>query len=132
MLGCSTTRALLGRGREVDLELGVGKDDRSYVATLDDDVAGLGEVTLLGDHRFAHARHPRNGADGVIDLGRSNRCGDVDSCDGDEAGQRLPRLMAEGDLVCGGNPATASSSAREAPVDSTRTATARYMAPVSR
>ena len=47
-------------GDEVDLHLGVGRDDRADVAALDHGVALAAELALALAHHLAHLRVPRD------------------------------------------------------------------------
>ena len=70
-------RAFLGRGIQVDLHVGAGKHDRADVAALHDDAAAGAHLALTLDEHGAHARQPRHGGRGAIDLRRADRARDV-------------------------------------------------------
>ena len=71
-LGDAAPRAHVAVGDEVDLDLGVGRDDGADVAALDHRVALVGELALALAHDLAHLRVPR---DDRHDAGRRASCG---------------------------------------------------------
>ena len=56
-------------GLEVDLHLGVGRDDGADVAALDHDVALVPELALALAHDLAHLGMPGDDRDEPVDLG---------------------------------------------------------------
>ena len=92
-LGEAALRAHRRVGDEVHLHLGVGRDDRADVASLDDDVAVVAELALALAHHFAHGRMPRDDRHHPVDLRAADRRGDVGAGDEDAA------VALEGDRV---------------------------------
>ena len=74
-------RALLDRGLEIDLEVGVGQDDRPDVAPGHDDPATLGERALALQEREAQLRDRRHGRHGHVDGGAADVVGVVGPVD---------------------------------------------------
>src|SRR5215211_2928438 len=70
-------RARLRIGIEVDLHVGVGRDDGADVAALDHRVAEVRELPLPAAHDDAHFRVPRDDRDEAVDLRLADRVGDV-------------------------------------------------------
>ena len=66
-------RAHLRVGDEVDLHLGVGRDDRADVAALDHGVALRGELALALAHHLAHLRVPRDDRHHPVDARLADR-----------------------------------------------------------
>ena len=73
--------ALLGRGVEEDLEVGVGQHDRPDVAPGHDDPARGRERPLAGQERGPDLGHARDLADRSVDLGSADLVGHVDAVD---------------------------------------------------
>ena len=96
-LGVAAARALLGRGVEIDLEVGVGQDDGADIAAGHHDRVLAGEVALLAHERLADAGDPRDERDVLLDLGGAQAIGDVDAVDGD-AGRLVGAGRREGDV----------------------------------
>ena len=72
-IGRPPPRALLGRGIEIDLHVGVRKDDRADVAAFHDDAAAGAHLPLAFDEHRPHARQARDGRRRAIDLRRADR-----------------------------------------------------------
>ena len=99
--------ALLGARGEEDLQVGVRRDHRADVASLDHDVPLRAELALPHAHHLAHLRMPRDDGHHAVDL-RAADCGrDVDAVDGhallvlERHGVRareLPELPAVGEV----------------------------------
>ena len=113
-------------GDEIDLDLGVGRDDRADVAALDDDVALLPERALPLAHHLAHGVVARDDGDelvdvGLADRGRSRRAGDED-----------PAALVELDRVLGRELGELGGAVERQPRWRASQVSARYIAPVSR
>ena len=80
-------------GDEVDLHLGVGRDDGADVAALDHDVALAAELALPLAHHLAHLRVPRDDRHHPVDARLADRGGHVGAGDEDAA------AVVEGDRV---------------------------------
>ena len=76
-LGGAAARALLGRGGQEHLDLGVGRDDAADVTALGDPVALPEDAPLLGDQRLAHAGVGRHARRGLGDPRLADALGDV-------------------------------------------------------
>ena len=84
-----------------DLDLGVGEHDGADVATLGHDVSRKAELTLAGDHGFAHGGDGRHAGDALVDLGRADLGRDVLPV-GDDALRALPLGEVDSDRACDG------------------------------
>ena len=60
-------RTLVAVGDEIDLHLGVRRDDRADVASLDHDVAVAPELALPLAHHLAHGRMARDDRNHPVD-----------------------------------------------------------------
>ena len=102
-LGGAAARALLGRGGEEDLQLGVGRDDRPDVAALGDVVPVGDELALALDERGAHLRPRRDLRRARADLRRADQRADVlaverhAAVEADRAGGRVGRAAQVGE-----------------------------------
>ena len=84
-VGGAAPRALLRRGIQIDLHIGVWKYDRADVTAFHDDAAAGAEGALAGNEHTAYARMARHRRRGLVDLGRANRGPHVFSVDRDAA-----------------------------------------------
>src|SRR5512133_3194532 len=94
-LGQAAVGAHRAVGVQVDLHGGLRGDDGADVATLDHDVAVLGELLLARTHHLAHGRVARDDRDEAVDVGLADRGGDVGVRDPDAA------VLVEGDRLLG-------------------------------
>ena len=76
-LGLPAPRAHRGVGDEVDLHLGLRRDDGADVAALDHDVALGAELALALAHHLAHLRVARDDRHHPVDPHLADRVGDV-------------------------------------------------------
>ena len=67
-LGLAASCARARVGVEVDLDLGIRRDDRADVPSLDDDVAVVAELTLALAHHLAHGRVVGDNGDLPVDV----------------------------------------------------------------
>ncbi len=126
-LRLAATRADVGIGLQVDLHLGVGRDDGADVAPLDHDVPLMAELALPLAHHLAHVVVARDDRDHPVDSGLADRRSDVGAGDGHAAG------LVEDDRVLGVRARRALPPRRAAgPRCSASQVSARYIAPVSR
>ena len=70
---------------QVDLHVGVGRDDRPDVPAFDHGIAEVGELALAKPHDLAHLRVAGNDRDEPVDLREPDRLGDVFARDRDPA-----------------------------------------------
>ena len=120
-------RAHLGVGDEVDLHLGVGRDDGADVAALDHDVAVAAELALPLAHHLAHLGVPRDDRHHPVDPRLPDRGGHVGA--GDAARGRASSKVT---WFSRASAPSAASSPSGSPRCSASQVSARYIAPVSR
>ena len=80
-LGLAAPRADVGIGLQVDLHLGVGRDDGADVAPLDHDVPLMAELALPLAHHLAHLVVARDDGDHAVDARLPDRRGHVGARD---------------------------------------------------
>src|SRR4029079_5021469 len=86
--------ARAGVGVEVDLDLCIRRNDRPDVASFDDDVALVAELTLAFAHHLAHSRVFSDHGNLHVDVRLPNRGGDIGSGDRDASGlAELDRIL---------------------------------------
>ena len=120
-LARASARTLPGRGREEDLQLGLGRDDGADIPPLGHPVSVGDQLALLDHQRLAHTRVGSHTGRRLGDLGRADRLGHVAPVE--QHSLRTPSSIRAPRASAAGSSPGAPSESR---------ATQRYIAPLSR